>query len=324
MPTHDQDIGAAVPVAPQHRLEPIQPVALTADLDPDKVILGEQLFHDPRLSKDNTVSCATCHDLSQGGTDGLPRSLGMGGRAGAINAPTVFNSSYNIRQFWDGRAADLEEQVDGPIAHPDEMDADWEHVIATLRADQSYRESFLTVFRGLPTPERVRVAIAEFERSLITPNARFDRYLRGDDNALTGDELAGYQLFKDYGCIACHQGAGVGGNMFQTFGVLGDYFSKRGNLTEADYGRFNITGQESDRHMFKVPSLRNVALTRPYLHDGTVDTLEQAIEVMGTFQLGVEFKDSEIAKIATFLRTLTGEYQGKPLSVATGAGAAVQ
>lgn len=294
--------------------EPIQPLPLTSNVDPQKVVLGEKLFHDGKLSKDGSVSCATCHDLKKGGTDGLPRSRGMRGQMGDINSPTVFNAAFNFRQFWDGRAADLEEQMNGPVGNPAEMDSSWEHVIGYLKRTPAYRKSFQEIFGGPPTPPRVRAAIAEFERSLITPNSRFDRYLRGDSTALTPDELAGYQLFKRNGCVACHQGRNIGGNMFQTFGVLGNYFADRGSpITKADLGRYNVTKQESDKHVFKVPSLRNVALTAPYFHDGSAATLERAVEVMARYQLGRTFTGNETAKIVAFLKTLTGEYRGSPL-----------
>ena len=203
-------------VAPHRRSEPIQPIPMHIELDAQKVELGRRLFNDARLSRTNRVSCATCHDLKRGGVDGKERSRGMNGRVGDINAPTVFNSGFNFSQFWDGRAATLEEQVDGPIHNPMEMGMDWKTVLRKLRASPDYRDRFLVVYGKGISREYVRDAIAEFERSLYTPNSRFDRWLRGDNNALTSDELRGYDLFKRYGCIACHQGVGVGGNMYQT------------------------------------------------------------------------------------------------------------
>jgi cytochrome c peroxidase len=277
------------------------------------VALGRALFHEPKLSHDNTVSCASCHDLGKGGVDGRARSIGINGAEGAINSPTVFNSGFNFKQFWDGRAATLEEQVDGPVQAPDEMGSTWEEVVGKLRAVPSYAASFKEVFPDGIQPRNIRNAIAEFERSLITPNSRFDEFLRGNEDAITAEEKAGYQHFKSHGCVSCHQGINVGGNMFETFGTMADYFGERGKLTKADLGRFNVTGREHDRFAFKVPSLRNVALTAPYFHDGSAKTLEEAVKVMGRHQLGEPLPDTEIALIVKFLKTLTGEYGGKPL-----------
>lgn len=288
--------------------EPITPIPLEIKLDQRKVALGKRLFHDTKLSHDNTISCASCHDLNRGGEDGLPRSIGIAGAKGGINAPTVFNSGFNFRQFWDGRAATLEDQIDGPVQHPKEMGASWPEVIAALEKDDGYRNDFAALYEAGIKRETVKDAIATFERSLITPNAKFDRFLRGEKNALDGDEYAGYQLFKELGCISCHQGMNVGGNMYEKLGLVGDYFAQRGNVQEVDLGRYNLTGKEEHRYEFRVPSLRNVALTAPYFHDASASTLEQAVAIMGKYQLGVELQDSEIAILVRFLNTLTGEY----------------
>jgi cytochrome c peroxidase len=293
--------------------EPIRPIPSTVSVNSYKAALGKKLFHEPRLSGDNSVSCASCHDLTLGGTDQRKNSIGVKGAIGIINAPTVFNSSANFRQFWDGRAATLEEQVDGPIHADVEMGSSWAKVIPALRAVPEYVAAFRALYPDGIKPETVRDAIAEFERTLITPNSRFDKYLRGDDNALTADEKEGYRKFKSYGCVSCHQGVNVGGNMFATLGAMDDYFEDRGNVTKADFGRYNVTGKEEDRFTFKVPSLRNVALTGPYLHDGSAKTLERAVVVMGRYQLGRHIPPAEVDLIVKFLETLTGEYEGKPL-----------
>lgn len=293
--------------------EPISPLPLALALNPDKVALGNRLFHDPRLSRDNTVSCANCHILSQGGADGKPRSLGIGARQGVINAPTVFNSGLNFRQFWDGRAATLEDQIDGPLANPSEMGTSWPEIIAKLGQDPAYQSLFGRLYSEGITPASIKDAIATFERSLITPNGRFDRFLRGEKIALSAEEKKGYALFKSYGCIACHQGMNVGGNMYEKLGVMRNYLAERGNITRADLGRFNITGNPEHRHEFKVPSLRNAALTAPYFHDGSAATLEEAIMTMGRYQLGIEIPDEDINLIAKFIGTLSGEYNGRPL-----------
>ena len=294
--------------------EPIQPIPAQPTLDARKVALGDRLFHDKRLSKDDTVSCASCHSLSRGGVDGLRASIGIGGAVGTVNAPTVFNSSLNFRQFWDGRAATLEEQAAGPVHNPMEMGSNWAEVLGKLSRDAALVAQFKASYADGLQPRNVQDAIATFERSLTTPNARIDRYLRGDRGALSADEQRGYQLFKAYGCVACHQGVNVGGNMFQTFGVMGDYFARRGNVTPSDLGRYNVTGKESDRHVFKVPSLRNVALTAPYFHDGSAQTLADAVDVMFRYQLGRPAAPQDKELIVKFLHTLTGEHGGKPLS----------
>ncbi|MCX8017761.1 MAG: c-type cytochrome, partial [Rhodocyclaceae bacterium] len=267
----------------------------------------------PRLSRDNSLACSGCHDLERGGVDHRPVSIGVGGAVGGINAPTVFNSAYNFVQFWDGRAATLEEQAAGPVHNPLEMDSNWPEVIAKLSADASYREAFAALYRDGITPANIVDAIATFERTLVTPDARFDRYLRGEQNVLTPLELEGWRRFRDLGCTSCHQGMLLGGNMFQKFGVLRDYFGNR-PTTSADLGRYNVTGREEDRHVFKVPSLRNVALTAPYFHDASAADLAQAVATMGRHQLGRELSPRDIEAIVAFLHTLTGQWRGKPLS----------
>lgn len=293
--------------------EPIKPIPVDQKLDPKKVALGERLFNDKRLSKDNSTSCASCHNLTRGGVDRLSASLGINGAKGDINAPTVFNSSLNFRQFWNGRANSLEEQAEGPIHNPKEMGSNWAEVLAKLNQDSALTTQFKEIYPNGVQSKNILEAIAIFERSLTTPNSRFDKYLRGEKNAVNADEVKGYELFKSYGCVACHQGVNVGGNMFQTFGVLGDYFGKRGNVTSADMGRYNVTKNEADKHVFKVPSLRNVALTAPYFHDGTAKTLPDAVDVMFKYQLGRTASQQDKDLIVKFLHTLTGEYKGKSL-----------
>lgn len=292
------------------RREPIVPISRQLDLDERKIALGERLFHDTRLSRDGTVACATCHDLAKGGTDRLPRSRGIGGAVGAVNAPTVFNSGFNFVQFWDGRAATLEEQIDGPVQHPSEMGSTWPGIIAKLNQDQDYVAAFAEIYGGGIQSDNVKDAIANYERSLITPNSRFDRFLLGDTDAITEREKAGYELFKSLGCSSCHNGTNVGANMFQGFGIFGSYFRDRGDITEADFGRFNVTGRVEDRFVFRVPSLRNIELTAPYFHDGSAQTLERAVEIMTKYQLGRPLSIEQAKLIVAFLKTLTGEYSG--------------
>jgi len=293
--------------------QPIQPIPMQVMPDRVKVQLGEMLFHDPQLSSDNTISCASCHDLKQGGTDRLRVSIGVNGALGTINAPTVFNCRFNDSQFWDGRVETLEEQIDSPIQARTEMASTWPEVIRKLRQSSEYSSRFKAVYDDGITQDNIKDAIATFERSLITPNSRFDRFLNGDGNAITAEEKEGYRRFRTYGCVACHQGVNVGGNMFHDLGVFGDYFKDRGNITQADFGRYNVTGEERDRYVFKVPSLRNVVLTAPYFHDGSATTLKEAVQTMGKYQLGRELSDEDTTLIIRFLVTLTGKYRGEKL-----------
>ena len=286
--------------------EPIKPIE-AIEVDPARAALGRALFLDPRLSKDGTVSCASCHDLANGGDDGKVVSRGVGGSPGTINAPTVFNAALNFKQFWDGRADTLDEQIDGPVQAPAEMGSLWPEVIAKLHADESYPKRFAAIYSNGIDRGNVKDALAEFMKSLTTPDSRFDRWLKGDDDALSAVEERGYALFKLYGCVSCHQGANAGGNMFQVFGVHNDYFEKRGQVTDADLGRYNVTGVPADRHSFKVPSLRMAALTAPYLHDGSAATLRDAVDAMFEFQLGREAPDEDKEAIVAFIRTLPGE-----------------
>lgn len=293
--------------------EPISPLPAEIALDARKVALGERLFHDTRLSVDGTLACASCHHLDAGGVDRRARSVGVGGREGVANAPSVFNSGLNFRQFWDGRARTLEDQIDGPLQNPVEMGNTWQKALQTVAADAQYREAFRAIYEQGISAVNVKDALATFERSLITPNAPFDRYLRGERGAITDAQLEGYRLFKEIGCASCHQGMNVGGNMYQKLGIMGDYYVAQRVAGKADLGRFNITGKEEDKFHFRVPSLRNVAVTAPYLHDGSVATLEDAVRLMARYQLGKEPSDTDVQLLVGFLQTLTGEYRGKSL-----------
>jgi len=293
--------------------EPIKPIPAELNLDQRKVALGEQLFNEAKLSHDDSMSCATCHDLKHGGIDArMHPTTAAGQMGGTVNTPTVFNCAFNFRQFWDGRAVTLEEQVDGPVLNPSEMASAWPEVLSKLRAVPTYVAAFRAIYGGDIQPAQVRNALAEFERSLSTPNSKFDQYLRGREDAISAEEKEGYRKFKSYGCASCHQGVNVGGNMFEQLGAVADYYSDR-SATQTDMGRFNVTHNEEDRHVFKVPGLRNVALTAPYFHDGSAKTLEDAVDVMGQYQLGRKLSSKDIEQITSFLRTLTGEYQGTPL-----------
>ena len=296
--------------------EPVRPIDLSLDFDPEKAALGFALFHDPRLSIDNTVSCASCHNLSTAGVDNLRYSLGVEGLEGGVNAPTVYNAVYNFVQFWDGRANTLADQAAGPPLNPIEMASpSFDHIIAKLSKDRQFVKAFTKVYPDGLTQANITNAIEEFERTLITPDARFDKWLRGDDQAITAEELEGYELFKKYDCATCHAGPNLGGLSYELLGLRRHYFADRGlELTEEDNGRYKETKAERDRHRFKVPGLRNIEHTWPYYHDGTRQTLEEAVRDMGLYQSGVELTDDQIAKITAFLKTLTGEYQGQPLT----------
>lgn len=290
-------------IAGDLKKEPITPIRPPQSINLGMVELGKQLYFDPRLSKSGFISCNSCHNLSMGGTDNLKTSIGDKWQQGPINSPTVLNSSLNVAQFWDGRAADLKAQAGGPIANPGEMAFSHTLAVDMLESIPEYVREFRQVFgTDKLTIDQVTAAIAEFEKTLVTPNSRFDLWLLGKDDALTADELAGYKLFKESGCIACHNGEAVGGNSFQKMGVVEPY--KGSSEIE---GRAAVTGKDVDRFNFKVPTLRNVALTYPYFHDGEAKTLSEAVETMGRIQLGKKFTPKENAKIVAFLKTLTGE-----------------
>jgi len=304
--------GPEITVQPAVQIqgEPLQPLPPDPKLDLHKVALGEKLFVEKRLSHDDTISCASCHDLSKGGTDNAGHSIGIQGQIGGINAPSVYNCGLNFVQFWNGRAESLEDQVNGPTHHPKEMGSSWDEIIGKLKKDAGYTADFAAIYQDGILAQNIRDAIATYERSLNTPNSAFDRYLQGDKAALSKEAVTGYSLFKSYGCASCHQGANVGGNMYQHMGVMKDYFLWRGNLTEADYGRYSVTKNEADRFVFRVPSLRNIAKTAPYFHDGSASSLTAAIQIMAKYQLGRPMPEEDLSKIVSFLDSLTGEYHG--------------
>jgi len=283
--------------------EPIQPIVAAKVSNPALVELGKKLYFDPRLSKSGFISCNSCHNLSMGGTDNIKTSIGHNWNEGPSNAPTVLNSSLNVAQFWDGRAADLKAQAGGPIANPGEMGFSHTLAVDMLQSIPGYVAEFKKAFgTEKVTIDEVTKAIAAFEETLVTPNSRFDKWLKGDKKAITKDELAGYQLFKDSGCIACHNGPAVGGNSFQKMGVVEAY--KASSPAE---GRVGVTGKDADRFNFKVPTLRNVEMTYPYFHDGAANTLPEAVNTMARIQLGKTFTADENAKVVAFLKTLTGD-----------------
>ncbi|MEY4667737.1 MAG: hypothetical protein RL518_436 [Pseudomonadota bacterium] len=282
---------------------PLPEVASSAQnpITPEKVALGKKLYLDTRLSKDETLSCNSCHNLKTFGVDNEPTSPGHKGQRGGRNSPTSFNAALHTSQFWDGRAETVEKQALGPILNPIEMAMPSEAVvIERLKKDKNYPQEFAAAFPGEKEPisyANVVNAIGAFERTLITPS-RFDAFLKGDDNALTAEEKKGAQAFVQTGCVACHNGATLGGMMFQKLGLVKPYPTK-------DMGRFEVTKNEADKMMFKVPSLRNVAKTGPYFHDGSVKTLEEAVSQMAEYQLGKQLTPEQVKEIVTFLNTLT-------------------
>ena len=283
--------------------KPITPIPQSVHVNLKKAKLGKELFFDTLVSADGTISCASCHNIQKGGDDGLRFSFGIKGQEGNINAPTVLNAVYNFRQFWNGSAKDLAQQAEGPIQNPIEMGNDFKNLIKTLK-NSKYKKEFDDIYHNGVTKENIVDSIAEYEKTLITPNSPFDRYLRGDKSAITQKQKEGYEIFKEKGCIACHNGINIGGNLYNKFGVFEDAKSLR-------LGRYEVTHKEQDKYYFKVPSLRNVALTAPYLHDGRYENLRDVVKFMARYQLGKVVTQDEINKIVLFLNSLTA----KPLKI---------
>jgi len=269
----------------------------------EKVALGRSLYFDTRLSKDQKISCNSCHKLDTFGVDNEPTSPGHKGQRGGRNSPSVYNAALHTAQFWDGRAADVEAQALGPILNPIEMAMPSEAaVLERLKKDQKTVDAFKAAFPGESDPvtyKNVGNAIGAFERTLLTPS-RFDDFLKGNNDALSAQEKKGGELFVKSGCVACHNGGTIGGQMYQKLGLVKEYETK-------DMGRFEVTKQESDKKVFKVPSLRNVAKTGPYYHDGSIKTLDQAVSLMAEHQLGKQLSKDEVADIVAFLGSLTGD-----------------
>lgn len=290
----------------------LQPLPDSLPTDAAKVTLGNALYHDTRLSKDNTISCASCHSLDKGGTDNKSFSPGVGGSLGGVNAPTSFNAVFHMRQFWDGRAANLAEQAGGPPLNPVEMaSANWDEIIAKLKKDEDFTKKFLAVYPNGYSGESICNAIAEYEKTLITPNSRFDQFLKGDKKAMTAQEQMGYNLFIEYGCATCHSGPAMGGQSFEYMNLKDDYFATK-KTTDGDKGLAAYSKQDKDQNRFKVPTLRNVELTYPYLHDGSKETLKEAVAAMMQYQVGKKPPtNEEIDNITSFLRTLTGQLNAK-------------
>jgi len=296
---------------PDLSVEPISPIPTDMIFDSGKVALGKRLFSDTRLSYENGVSCASCHIAEHKLTDGKSISRGLPGSPGETNVPTLYNVGLNPMHGWAGQSKTLEEQVDMVVRKKSTMGAYWDGVIAILNDDESLSSAFSAVYADGITQATITDALAEYERSLVTPNAPFDKFLRGDDNAINEQAKAGYILFKNYGCSSCHQGVNVGGNMFQVFGI----FSRPDDLPDPHTpGAAKNTGIDDSRPVFRVPPLRNVAETGPYFHNGSAETLPEAIKIMGSRQLGRDLSDDDVTKLYEFLKSLSGEYNGVSVS----------
>lgn len=282
---------------------PIQPIPQKIDIDKQWVLLGKALFNSTLLSKDNTISCASCHVINTGGDDGFPVSVGINSKVGVRNSPTVLNATFNFRQFWDGRANSLLEQISGPIHNPVEMGSSWPEVIAKLSKDSYFNQTFNDLSSDGITIENILLAIVTYEESLITPNAAIDQYLLGNTAALTQQQIRGLKLFTEYGCTTCHQGINIGGNIYQKLGRINDIPEK---LTQ-DLGKYEVTKNQEDRFVFKVPSLRNVAQTAPYFHNGSVTTLNEAVTIMANSQLGRQLSEAEVEDIVALLQSFSSK-----------------
>jgi len=274
-----------------------------------KVELGKMLYFEPRLSKSGAISCNSCHNIATYGVDNLPTSIGHKWAIGDVNAPTTMNAAGTVAQFWDGRAKDVEEQAKGPVLNPKEMGIPHEQfAVDRIASIPEYQELFKKAFPDQPSPltyDNMANAIGAFERTLITPG-RFDKYLEGDTSALTQTEKEGLNSFIERGCAGCHFGPAVGGTEFDKFGIYRPYHELTGS-TKLDEGRFDVTKNDADRFMFKVPVLRNVSRTYPYFHDGTVWNLKDAAKIMGEAQLDEEIPEAELEALVAFLNSLTGE-----------------
>ncbi|MCF6200814.1 MAG: c-type cytochrome, partial [Hydrogenimonas sp.] len=281
--------------------EPIKPIPRTIAYNQKKAELGKLLFMDPQLSSDKSVACVSCHSFEHGGADPRPVSIGVHGAAGNVNAPTVYNSYFNFRQFWNGRAKDLKEQANGPLHNPVEMGMVAEDIERYLKGNGYYRKAFLEIYKREPTHEDALDAIAEFEKALFTPDCKFDLYLRKEVD-LNESEKRGYRLFKTLGCATCHNGINIGGNSFQKMGLIFPYPWKEGYPD-----RYDITKTPEDKNVYKVPTLRNIALTAPYFHDGSVPTLELALQKMAYHNLGFDLSTEEVRNLTAFLKTLPGK-----------------
>lgn len=294
---HSQDLG----ITTNQSREPIRPIPRKMDLPLEKVALGEKLFNDKRLDSNEVIACGDCHNLKLGGTDQLAFSINGAGKPTRFNTPSIFNVGFNTQYYWSGKFENLEEQLNDALL---ELNTTWPQLVKTVSAIPEYADEFKTIFPDGVNQKNIKDALINFELSLSTPDSSFDRYLRGDVTALTATELQGYRLFKSYGCVTCHQGVNVGGNFVLQLDKLGTPF---GNLNST---RSRLQGKLQE---IRVPSLRNVALTAPYFHDGSATTLNQAVSRMADEYLGIGVDEQQVTLIVDFLKSLTGKYKGQKL-----------
>ncbi len=287
----------------------VLPISESPNPKSEKAQLGKSLFYDTLFSQNKQSSCASCHDVRQGGMDSLAKYKGIDGKAGNLNTPTILNASLNFRQFWDGRAKTLQDAIDDHIANKTIFNNNWQIILERIKKNQQYVTSFHRMYEEGLNEVNVKDALSYYIKNLLTPDSAFDRYLRGDKNAMSQDALRGYLFFKKYGCITCHQGPSLGGNLSEKIGIYKDYYTAQSKVTIADLGYYNVTKKEEDKYVFKVPSLRNVAVTAPYFHDGSVKTLAEAVDLMGIYQSGQKIPAYEIPFIVKFLQSLTGRIQ---------------
>ncbi len=281
--------------------EVITPIPQKIAYNKQKALLGKQLFFDTSLSRDNSTACVTCHNIYNGGADARVVSVGFGGKKGNIQSPTVLNAVFNFKQFWNGRANDLYEQANGPLTNPVEHNMTPKLVEQRVASNPEYAKKFQKLYDDGITYKNVIDAIVEFEKALITPNSKFDQYLRGETK-LSKKEQKGFMLFKELGCISCHNGVNLGGNSFAKIGFFEEYKNDR-----VYPDRYAITHNPLDKNVFKVPTLRNIELTAPYFHDGSKKRLEDAIQAMAVYNLGLELSQEELDVLVAFLKTLTGK-----------------
>lgn len=284
----------------------ISPVPPSPKEDKAKQALGKKLYEDTLFSSDHTLSCMHCHDLKKGGTDHLPRYIGINKKEGLVNTPTILNASLNYLQFWNAAANSLEAVLDAHVKDETIFANHWDTIVGRVQKNSDYSKDFIKTEWKEINETTIKKALISYINSLVTPEAPFDRYLKGETSALTPSAQKGYKLFQDYGCISCHQGPNMGGNIILPLGIYKSFFVEREKITSADLGYFTVTGKEKNKFEFKVPSLRNIALTGPYLHTGEVKTLEEIVSIMGIYQVGQPIPTHEIAYIVEFLESLTG------------------
>ncbi|MGR9054149.1 MAG: cytochrome-c peroxidase [Gammaproteobacteria bacterium] len=303
--------GAVSSVSAGEALPTVAPAPADNPTTPEKVALGKMLYHDPRLSSTGTVACASCHNTMLGGEDNRPNAMGVHGQTGGRSAPTVWNSAFNAVQFWDGRAASLEDQAAGPVTNPIEMGMkSWDDVVARLKTIEGYQDAFEKAFgKNAISKDNATKAIAAYERTLITPNSPYDKYVQGDTSALTEQQVRGMLKAVELGCTGCHSGPAFNGpGMYQKFPVNSNGFFEAKYHFSKDKGRAEVTNKAEDENMWKVPTLRNIALTAPYFHNGSVKTLDEAVKLMAKLQLNQDLSDADVADIVAFLNALTGEF----------------